>query len=552
LSSIQPNEPDSAWKKHVSTSEQKGVKDDVWIFRKVAQSKGNYLPFIELKKKARNNSIYQTLDRLSPRVDYSLGKYLFCYDDLVKDHETDEAREKELDKLVRKLEELYNHFLQWHNWKEVKLVVKHKSKDGNKIVALQFNKNNSIILRLVPNAKKDVDKAILIFRKGFEPTDDITKYTRADSLLRWFALVGKNNNRLPSFKIRKQYVILHIPLIPKSKGRKLYFKTLSEESYSNLYSRGHLDRAPTEKDQNLRMNIKGLLSYALSESDYEELDKSLKSLAESDVYLEANEAIERYDELGQTVDYPIYFNYIVKRDFPFLAYYDDLKQILPPDFAAKVIKSIAVRLNHKDGIKILARQYLRYITTKLFFREITSEVQNNNLNNKSFQAFRSEITAYLGHLEQRASIQEKNLEILSDIEGRRSLLMERLAAIIKSCENCTNNEVIPIYKMISESRLSWSSTSKVLTSVTERFGKRYIVTDRCLISRSKANELKPLLKNEPTYDDACLSLVNNGVPRQCISEDLFHKLGLQSALKNSISIIRKKEPPQRSKIHVIP
>ena len=30
------------------------------------------------------------------------GKYLFCCDDLAKDHETDEAREKEVDKLVRK------------------------------------------------------------------------------------------------------------------------------------------------------------------------------------------------------------------------------------------------------------------------------------------------------------------------------------------------------------------------------------------------------------------------------------------------------------------
>jgi hypothetical protein len=49
--------------------------------------------------------------------------------------------------------------------------------------------------------------------------------------------------------------------------------------------------------------------------------------------------------------------------------------------------------------------------------------------------------------------------------------------------------------------------------------------------------------------------MNSGVPMKCISEELFGKLGLQSTLrksnsKNTISVIRRKEPTQRSKIHV--
>ena len=183
--------------------------------------------------------------------------------------------------------------------------------------------------------------------------------------------MGKNNNHLSSFKIRKQYVTFHIPLIPKPKGGKLYFRTLSEESYSNLYSRRYLDRVQTESGQNLRMNIKGLLLYALNESDYKELGKLLENLAESDVYQEVKETADTYNELGQTADSPIYFNYKIKRDFPFLAYYNDLKQILPPNFAAEVIKRIATRL--KDGIKMLPVEYLRYITTKLFFKDITGD-----------------------------------------------------------------------------------------------------------------------------------------------------------------------------------
>lgn len=305
MSSIQLKKSNSRGKNSIHVFEEKGVKNDVWIFRKVAQSNGNFLPFKELKSMTRSNSIYQTLDRLAPRVEDTPGKYLFCYEDLAKDHETDEAREKELNKLIRKLEGLYNHFLQWHNWKRLKPVIKTKS-NGNKVITIQFDKNNSIILKLIPRAKKDSDKSVLTFRKRFEPTEDITKYTGTNSLLIWFAFMGKNNNHLPYVKIRKQYVTFHISLIPIPKGGKLYFRTLSEESYSNLYSRRYLDRVQTEGGQNLRVNIKGLLSYALNEPDYKELGRSLENLAESDLYQEVKETTDTYNELGQTADSPIY------------------------------------------------------------------------------------------------------------------------------------------------------------------------------------------------------------------------------------------------------
>ena len=549
MSSIQLKKSNSRGKNSIFVFEGKGVKNDLCIFRKVAQSKGNCLPFTELKSMTGSNSIYQTLDRLSPRVEDTPGKYLFCYEDLAKDHETDEAREKELNKLVRKLEGLYNHFLQWRNWKRLKPVIKPKG-NGNKDITIQFDKNNSIILKLIPRAKKDGDKAVLNFRKRFEPTEDITKYTGTNSLFVWFAFMGRNNNHLSSFKIRKQYVTFHIPLIPKPKGGKLYFRTLSEESYSNIYSRRYLDRVQTEGGQNLRINIKGLLLYALNESDYKELSKSLENLAESDVYQEVKETADTYNELGQTTDSPIYFNYKIKRDFPFLAYSNDLKQILSPNFAAEVIKRIATRL--KDRIGILPVEYLRYITTKFFVKDITGGIQNSNLNNNVFQAFRSEITAYLAHLEQRASIHEKNLKILSDIEDRRGLFMERLETTIKNSEETTNDEVIPIHGLITESRLSWFDVSDVLKLIAKKHEKRYTVTDRCLMPKSKTKELKSLLKNEPKYDDSCLSLVNNGVPRQCISEDLLDKLGFQSAFRksDSTSFIKRKEAVQSSTIHI--
>ena len=89
---------------------------------------------------------------------------------------------------------------------------------------------------------------------------------------------------------------------------------------------------------------------------------------------------------------------------------------------------------------MLAAGYLRYITTKLFFKEIMMEIQNNNPNvddnlNKAFQAFRSEITTYLAHAGQWTAIRQQNQKILFDIEDRRSSLIERLETVIKSCQN---------------------------------------------------------------------------------------------------------------------
>jgi hypothetical protein len=64
-----------------------------------------------------------------------------------------------------------------------------------------------------------------------------------------------------------------------------------------------------------------------------------------------------------------------------------------------------------------------------------------------------------------------------------------------------------------------------------------------------------LLKDRPTYDDACLSLINNGVPKSCISEELFHKLGFQSSFeksnsKNIVVIVKRKEFHARRDIDI--
>ena len=113
-------------KKNIGISEGKGIKNDVSILRLVAQSNENSLPFTELRSKTKTNSIYKLLDRLSPKTDDIPGKYLFCFNELIKDHESDETKDKEIVKLLEKLKESYNHFLQWQNWREIKLEFKAK------------------------------------------------------------------------------------------------------------------------------------------------------------------------------------------------------------------------------------------------------------------------------------------------------------------------------------------------------------------------------------------------------------------------------------------
>ena len=48
----------------------------------------------------------------------------------------------------------------------------------------------------------------------------------------------------------------------------------------------------------------------------------------------------------------------------------------------------------------------------------------------------------------------------------------------------------------------------------------------------KSKELKLLLKGHPTYDNAFLALIENGVPKECPDLDLFDKLGFTQAYQD--------------------
>jgi hypothetical protein len=514
LSSIQQDKTISTQKEKIETP---GKKDDTWIFRMVAQSRGNFLPAKELTRNAmyeyKHTSIHKTLKRLCPPTDDIPGTRLFCYNDLIREtNMPDGEYEDLLIKLRGKLKDSYDHLLQWHNWRKIKPIMTSKEW-GKKVITIRHDDNNLITLKLVPKTQaiQDQDKAILTFRKKkFDHIDDVSKYTIADSNLLRFCRYGRRNTGHFSFKITEDYITGKIPLIPERKGQKLYFQTLAENTYySNKYTLSYLDCGLNEKGQrlvkfyeeyidkilnsnssskeknkkrisNLRekiskiydkreyqafsMNIRGLLSYALDESNYNEFNKSIENLAEYDEYQEVRESIDTYNDLGQRSGFPIYFNYMIKRNFPFLSHYNDFKHILSKNFAAKLIKKIAKRL--KYILNKASPDHLKYVVTKQFFDEIKPLIQANENNNNRIDDndhdvskavehyYISEISTYLDHIKKRDVIQQQNIKVFQNIKNRRNSLMEKLHGIIKNNDENNNNEVIPIYDSIMECRLS--------------------------------------------------------------------------------------------------
>ena len=253
------------------------------------------------------------------------------------------------------------------------------------------------------------------FRKNFE-FHDISKYTKADEMILGFCRYGGINSEILSFKIKKNYITFIVPLVPERIGGKLYFKTLTERSYYcnrqkyldssldekgqrlvNSYSdqedsivstshssaheenKGKIRRLREKisrvyekrKYQTFGLNVRGLLSYALEESNYHELIKSLENLATSDDYQQIKDSIYAYNECGEKPRFPTSsYCYRISNKFPFFAYYNDLKNILLVRFTAKLLKRIARNL--KDSLEIISRERLKYLVTKELQRNKTT------------------------------------------------------------------------------------------------------------------------------------------------------------------------------------
>jgi hypothetical protein len=590
----------------------RGRKDDVWIYRLVAQSNNNELPVSEIISLAKNNSIYKILERLAPLSNDIPGKRLFCFDDLINYDAYDDVGnivkvsryykgkrrkinntvynftsiENPLDQdLCEKLIESYGYF--FHGWSWEKVKVRHISSQNtvNKRVIIELNNNNSVSISLKPKENDDTDKVEMIFRKEIRNNDRIGEY----SSIFWKAVLLRCKHR--------RYVNLRIPLIPFRYGKRLFYKTLSNQSYYFPTNR-YLYRKPNQKsiesekniqrkieniiksnlsepvkvlkitnlqekrkeiwrnirNHNLSMNVRGLLKYSQLENSLPEFNKRIEKFAESSGYdSPVHELIPRYDSLGITKSEEA-IHYHTRKDFPFLTPdYNIFKCILPQDFSFGALKKIAnTTLKESSEIHsredLISKEDLKQVVTRHFFEEMkihlsragiitmgdewkysTAHYPENILS--SLQSYHSEIFAYLENRDKKYALIYRSKEVLDNLEYRYKKLFTTLISLIRN----SNPKTIPIidtYKYIQKSQLTQQHVWTILDSMNKDYGKQFVITLACFISKHKAKEFKSFLRTRPKEREARKYLLKNGVPAPCILEDikygLFRRLGFVS------------------------
>lgn len=218
---------------------------------------------------------------------------------------------------------------------------------------------------------------------------------------------------------------------------------------------------------------------------------------------------------------------------------------------SKTNKKIARNL--KNDLETTRKEVLRYVVSKEFFEEIKPLLiqsihgndKSENKVNHAAEYFLTEMSTYLKHREEKTSIEQHNDKMLQNVEHRKDLLKKKLYDIIERTQNA--KEVIPLNELIIESKLQWYQYSSILKLIEERYRNKLVITERCFVPGSKTKELKLLLQGHPTFDNAHLALIENGVPRQCVNLDLIDKLGFTQAyeddndLNSNIVIVRKKK-----------
>ena len=207
----------------------------------------------------------------------------------------------------------------------------------------------------------------------------------------------------------------------------------------------------------------------------------------------------------------------------------------------------------KSRLETTPREHIKYLVTRAFFDGtkplLIQYICNNNKSDDNIsqvaKRYLTEIGTYLKHIEDKTSTEQHNDEMLQNVEHRQNLLVKKIKNIIERYRK--SNEVVPLNELIIESKLQWYQYSSILKLIEERYRNNLVITERCYVPGSKIKELKLLLKGHPTFVNAHLALIKNGVPKQCVNLDLIDKLGFTQAheddndLNSNIVIVRKKK-----------
>lgn len=521
------------YKKVIIDSNKKKIIDGrVRLFRKIAHHK-NKLPFSQLKNKSECRRVYKLLSSSDINLP---GKTIMYLENIEK-----------YNYLKNRLRNIYGRKLSVKNWRQVT------------VVSFAESTNSRLLLLVDKRSKSPLKDYLIRIKLEFGSTKNAKIYVKvkeSDYEVSVFSDTKNGRTRIRSLSY-KTYLPMRTYIYSKQnesgnkkkitmlrKIRKFIFNIdpnlSSSKKYELLMVHDDIRKLNRRyKYANISMNLRGLLFYAVHEDDMLQFNKSIECLANSGKLEDKIEEIYRYNPKSKDTCQVESLNYSAMEDFPFLLpEYNDFKHILPIDWTFKVLKRI--RNNLEGELELLSIEELKYKVTKEFFECIKEyersldEIGDQQFDNQSFEIGRSrksllkyykQIRRYLNVKETAHAINRKTLYEVKEEQLRQQDLLQ---TILKLAE-ASKLDIIPIDLIIKKSKLK-SGVQDILESIERNAGQKYMITQTCIISRSKADALRSLLSNLPICENAHKILLDNGIPRRCLSyngslDNIVEKLG---------------------------
>jgi hypothetical protein len=169
-----------------------------------------------------------------------------------------------------------------------------------------------------------------------------------------------------------------------------------------------------------------------------------------------------------------------------------------------------------------------------------------------------QIRRYLKVKETAHAINSKTLYEANEEQLRQQDLLQSILKLVEA----SKQDIIPIDRTIRKSKLKFG-VQDILESIERKLGQKYVITQTCIISRSKADALRSLLSNLPLCENAHKVLLDNGIPSRCLSyneslDNIVEKLGfytrrvlISSDYLHYIDVVFQKVPKELRSPHVI-
>jgi hypothetical protein len=548
------------YRKVIIDSNKKKIADGrVKLFREIAQ-RNNVLPFSQIKNKTE----YRRIIKLLPRSDLNIpGKTFMYFEDFI------EENIEKYDYLKKNLRIIYGRKLSVKNWSQISIVSlaqptknrlllltdKTKNPLENFLIKIELENGTTKNARLyIKNNEQEFEVPICIDKKNGKTRIRALSYKTYLPLRGYiYTRLNENGDKKKNEILRKKETLISDTSTKNDDLLRVY-EDIVQLNFRYLYV-------------DISMNLRALLFYAIHEDDMIQFNKSIECLACLCKDKGKTDDICRYDTDSKSKNvyktkFQIYSRTEVE-DFPFLLpEYINLKHILPVNWTFYVLKKIGNNL--RSDLELFSLEQLKYEVIKEFSRHIKEYAQSlEKIGDRKFEKrieldkdkkFLLKYCRQIRYLikETPDVINSKTIQNLKRERQRELDFSQELRILLEN----NDRDVIPIDRMIAESKLNFESVSYILDSIECGFGQRYVVTQTCIISRSKAETLKLSLRCLPLCENASKILEDNGIPRRCLRyigalDNIVEKLGfytyrilISSDYLHYIDVVREKIPKE--------